>query len=469
MNRTYYKIIIYVLFSLLATVAYARPIDDAKGLYNSGRYEEAITALKFIVNSEKKNGTANYYLGLCYLVTGRTSDAINPLEIAETKGVADASRQLAIIAFDKYDMSLASKHIDAWEKQLRIDKKSIPDELEEMRSRALLMRNMLERVEKIEIIDSLVVDKDKFFTHYRLSPGAGKLKDGSTLPDKYAEENPEVVFVPQNGTEEFWAMSIDGGPTQLVSASVLDDGLIENPQVYSSDLNEGGEANFPYLMSDGMTFYYANNGENSIGGYDIFISRRDSDGGTYQPQNIGMPYNSPFDDYMLVIDEEAGLGWWATDRNQIPGKITIYVFRPNDVRVNYDVNDPNIKDFAFIRSIKPTQTSDVDIESLLSNPALKPSSETESQEFMLSLGNGKIYTSLSNFKNKEAIQTMKQYLDRTKDLQEMERQLADLRTRYAKGDKSVSEQILSLEKRILSAQTMIKRLKNNVIQQETGK
>lgn len=469
MNRLYQKITIILLFPLLATMAYSKPIDDAKALYNSGKYEEAITALKSILNSEKKNGTANYYLGLSYLATGKTKEAVNPLEMAESRGVADASKQLAILAFDEYDMTRASKHIDAWEKQLRVDKKSIPDELEDMRSRALLMRNMLERVEKIEIIDSIVVDREKFFTHYRLSPGAGKLKDGSALPQKYAEENPEVVFVPQNGTEEFWARSIDGGATQLVSASVLDDGSIENPQIYSADLNEGGDANFPYLMSDGMTFYYANNGENSIGGYDIFISRRDSEGTTYQPQNIGMPYNSPFDDYMLVIDEEAGLGWWATDRNQIPGKVTIYVFRPNDVRVNYDVNDPNIKDFAFIRSIKPTQTSNADIESLLSNPALKYSTETESQDFILSLGNGTIYTSLSNFKNKEAVQTMKQYLDRVKDLQEMERQLADLRSQYANGNKSVSEQIFSLEKRVLSAQTMLKRLRNNAIKQELGK
>ncbi len=58
----------------------------------------------------------------------------------------------------------------------------------------------------------------------------------------------------------------------------------------------------PFFMSDGVTLYYANDGDESIGGYDIFISRKGEDG-FLQPQNIGMPYNSPYDDYMLAIDE----------------------------------------------------------------------------------------------------------------------------------------------------------------------
>ena len=93
-------------------------------------------------------------------------------------------------------------------------------------------------------------------------------------------------------------------------------------------------------MPDGVTLYFANNGENSLGGYDIFMTRRsdgDGEGKEYfQPQNVGMPYNSPFNDFMMAIDEASGLGWWATDRNQIPGKVTVYVFIPSQMRVNVE-------------------------------------------------------------------------------------------------------------------------------------
>ena len=105
------------------------------------------------------------------------------------------------------------------------------------------------------------------------------------------------------------------------------------------------------MMQDGMTIYYANNGTSSLGGYDIFISRKD-DNEYYKPQNIGMPYNSPYDDYMLAIDETTGVGWWATDRNQLGDSITIYKFIPQDMRINYDVDTIDLVKFARIQDYR---------------------------------------------------------------------------------------------------------------------
>ena len=38
------------------------------------------------------------------------------------------------------------------------------------------------------------------------------------------------------------------------------------------------------------------------------------------PENVGMPFNSPYNDYMYVIDEFNDLGWFASDRYQPEGK-----------------------------------------------------------------------------------------------------------------------------------------------------
>ena len=56
-----------------------------------------------------------------------------------------------------------------------------------------------------------------------------------------------------------------------MQSSRLADGSWEQPEPLGDVLNEGGDANFPFLMSDGVTLYFANDGENSLGGYDIFI------------------------------------------------------------------------------------------------------------------------------------------------------------------------------------------------------
>ena len=49
-------------------------------------------------------------------------------------------------------------------------------------------------------------------------------------------------------------------------------------------INEGiSEANYPFMMTDGTTFYFAAKGKESIGGYDIFVTRADSENGRRSP------------------------------------------------------------------------------------------------------------------------------------------------------------------------------------------
>lgn len=43
-------------------------------------------------------------------------------------------------------------------------------------------------------------------------------------------------------------------------------------------------------MADGVTLYYASDGEGSLGGYDIFVTRYDSESSSYlRPDNIECP------------------------------------------------------------------------------------------------------------------------------------------------------------------------------------
>ena len=63
-------------------------------------------------------------------------------------------------------------------------------------------------------------------------------------------------------------------------------------------------ADYPYVLTDGITIYYASDGPGSMGGYDIFVTRYNTNTDSYlMPENVGMPFNSPYNDYMYVIDE----------------------------------------------------------------------------------------------------------------------------------------------------------------------
>lgn len=452
----------------LAFGASAAAIDDAKKLYFDEKYDEALPRLEALAKRSPRDGTVNFYLGATLRALGRDADAVAPLKKAEDRGVADASRYLAEMAMADYRVDDADEHLSAWSAALKKKKKSLPESYDNMSSTLLRMRNMLDRVEKIEVIDSINVDADEFFRYYRLSAQAGRLVSAARLPGSGAS----VIYIPESNSEMLWAAADSTGRYRLYESAILDDGTVEHPQPSDDSLGEGGSANYPFLMPDGVTLYFANDGENSLGGYDIFMtSRADGDSGYLKPQNIGMPYNSPYNDYMLAIDEVSGLGWWASDRTQIPGKVTIYVFIPSQMRVNYPLTDEHLTDAARLTSIALTQRPDADYTALRTKIFSADTAATDlggaMPTFLMDMGNGKVYTSLSDFKREAGRRSMVEYLGERVKLRKLLEQLDELRARYAAGDHSLGLRILDLEAEERDMRAGLAVLRNAVVRNET--
>lgn len=229
-------------------------------------------------------------------------------------------------------------------------------------------------------------------------------------------------------------------------------------------------------MSDGMTLYFANDGSNSLGGYDIFMTRRsDSDSGErsyFQPQNLGMPYNSPFNDYMMAVDETSGLGWFASDREQIPGKVTIYIFAPSQMRVNVESDDPDIASMALLRDISLFQKEGGDYKSMLAQRLPSDSNdevlETSGPSFVIDGGNGKIYYRVSDFSNTRARSAMLEAMAAESALRRHIDQENALREEYRKGNKNVSDRILESEKETVRLRKQLLNLRNRAIKLENN-
>ena len=467
------NIIIPVL--LLSLSASAAPIDDAKRLYREGDYAGAVDKLRKILKTKPKDGTANYYLGLSLIELGDYAAASEPLEKAEARGVADASRILASRALDEYRVDDADTHIETWKKSLAKAKKDEPEELAAMQRRAMRMSNMLERVESIEILDLIVVDSADFFKAYRLSAAAGRILQPDAVRRIGAGNDAaelSVAYMPQNNSEILWSAADESGVYSLYGANILDDGTLDHSVALDQSLADGGNARFPFLMPDGVTLYFANDGENSLGGYDIFMTRRNEneDGAYYQAQNMGMPYNSPYDDYMLAIDETSGLGWFATDRNRIPGKVTVYVFAPSAMRVNVDTDDPRLASLARLDNIAMTRKEGVDYKSLLESrlPAASQSQSIDADPrlFALDMGGGKVYTALSDFHNERAQSAMLEALATKLSLGRKIEETEALREQYRQGDTSVSQQILDDEREIAKLRRNYRSQINNAVRLE---
>ena len=209
---------------------------------------------------------------------------------------------------------------------------------------------MLSAMQKIMFIDSMVVDKNDFVRHIPLSPDCGKLEQKDSL-GQYTNELKDYRLTTVFNTED----SI----CQLMASDYIGN---EWTKPVLADGFDDASVNFPYLMPDGTTLYFAQKGQKSIGGYDLFVTRYDAESGTYlRAENIGMPFSSEANDYLYAIDETNQLGYLVTDRRQPEGKVCIYVFIPNDSRRVYDqaaYSEQMIRSLARIDSISATWTND---------------------------------------------------------------------------------------------------------------
>ena len=207
-------------------------------------------------------------------------------------------------------------------------------------------------------------------------------------------------------------------------------------------INEAMNADYPYVLTDGITIYYASDGPGSMGGYDIFVTRYNTNTDSYlMPENVGMPFNSPYNDYMYVIDEFNDLGWFASDRYQPEGKVCIYVFIPNSSKqvYNYEGMDPDkMISLAQLHSIKDTWT-DTDAvkaarERLRTAANAKPRT-TKKHDFQFVIDDHSTYYQLDDFRSPQAKASYGKYNQLEQSHKQLQEKLEDMRSEYSRADK----------------------------------
>lgn len=458
-------------------------VEDVRALMDSGNYQESLDmVLSELQNNPQSEqaGALNALAGEILILDGRQSEALPYLEKAMAKGVADAYLSSGRLALRSYDFPKASEMYGKYFSLKEKASKTPSDDARREKEGIEAAESMFERVENITIIDRIDVDANDFFTHYKLSPESGVLLSDEVIGSDYPELASEAqfyspVFQNERGNFRLWAQSdtTNDNRIYIVESNRFVDGGWEKPQNKNNVLNGGGDAAFPFMMADGVTLYFASNGDGTIGGYDIFRSNRDAATAEYKsPVNMGMPYNSPYNDYMLAIDESTGVGWWASDRNQLPdNKISIYMFIPNEFRKNYTTDNPNLKSLALLNDISLAQPEEAveTIDSLRKAIAdIKPAEITADPEFDFMIAPGVVYHNLDDFTSEKAAGLMSQWMEKTQKFEVQKEQLKELRTQFSdnKSDASLRSQILSIEKRVEKDRKSLDKLRGEIVKAE---
>ena len=317
--------------------------------------------------------------------------------------------------------------------------------------------NMREMTQQIIIVDSIVVNKDQFLASIRLSSECGQLMNTGAF---FHNQLQGTLYLNEMGNKVYFSQP-DGHQQQLYTSDKLGNEW-SKPQPLQG-LSEGiDEASYPFMLTDGLTFYFAGKGEESIGGYDIFMTRYDSRSGSFlKPENIGMPFNSEANDYMYAIDEANRIGYFVSDRRQPEGKVCIYIFIPSDTRKTYDnskYTEEQIRNFADIASIADTWGNGTERKAALDRIKSKYATHDVPGQ-LVSTGDA---ASAVEFHSKEANSLYQKLLKEQNALDIVNSNLDLLRQKYHKANaserNSMKSEILKLEEQALQLNTSVKQL-----------
>jgi outer membrane protein OmpA-like peptidoglycan-associated protein/tetratricopeptide (TPR) repeat protein len=102
------------------------------------------------------------------------------------------------------------------------------------------------------------------------------------------------------------------------------------PKNLGSNINSNEYEKSPYLHTDGKTLFFASTNFPSLGGFDVFYSRKDSSGLWQKPINIGYPINTVADEISLFVSTDGNRAYFASNQLQGVGGWDIYSFALHD-------------------------------------------------------------------------------------------------------------------------------------------
>jgi outer membrane protein OmpA-like peptidoglycan-associated protein/tetratricopeptide (TPR) repeat protein len=141
---------------------------------------------------------------------------------------------------------------------------------------------------------------------------------------RYKETQPSLSA---DGRTLYFASDRPGGKGQLdIWVTVKDEeGNWSQPVNLGDKINTRQHEMSPFIHFDNQTLYFASEGYPGLGGFDLYISRKDSSGKWTTPENLGYPINTNEDEIGLIVNSRGNHAYFSSGRDPNVGK-DIYMF-----------------------------------------------------------------------------------------------------------------------------------------------
>lgn len=465
---------LYILLSLLfvSSITLAQTLQRGRELFLQEDYSGAKPIMLKFLKQKPDDASRNYWYGVCCYETGEQNKSITYLEKAAEKNIVKAYRYIGDYYFQRESYSLAIENYESFISGMKADSELHNTKTESFYTHRVdslkALYRMIRSTQIVCFIDSFLINKKELRNYYMVDESVGSFYKYADFFDSPGEGE---VFLPEMGTNVIFSRREQDGIFRLYERFKSFENWVDEAPL--KGLEAPGNLRYPFMENDGVTIYYAADGPESLGGLDIFVSRRNSSTGSFLvPENMGMPFNSEANDYLYVIDEVNNLGWFATDRRQPEDTVCVYVFVPNSSRTlyNYEGGDTAaIHRAARIISIKESQT-DLDlVRTARQKLTLLAFSQTEEQEkgsFLFVIDDLTDYHELSDFKNREAHDMFIKWNQMKEKYAVDSERLENQRQAYQEASKPekdrMSQSLLELETEVMTLEREIREMEINI-------
>ncbi len=330
------------------------------------------------------------------------------------------------------------------QKRRAVKPKLTPEQIE----RQAKLERMTEKTQRILFIDSVVVPKKQLLSAYLLSPEVGQV---ARYQDIFHTQQQPDAYVHVNELASHCYLSL--APTDTTMQLYMSDNIDNRwsrPHLLKG-INDDGQfrrINYPFMMGDGETFYFAAEGGDGLGGYDIYVTRYDAEDKQFlRPVNIGMPFNSEANDYLYIIDEYSNLGWFATDRNQSKDSVCVYLFLPPTSRQTYSASGltpEEIAPYARINRIADTWTDETARQEALNrlqNVNRHEQQKPADREFTFVVNDNLTYTRLADFRAPGSKRLFQELQSHQQQYQRLQAALDKARDYYAQASQDERDEL----------------------------
>ena len=266
-------------------------------LFKYADKSKSIPYLKKAIKDPKVDPRAYFYLGRVYHYNYLFQDALNQ--------------------YKKYKSLASSKQAKSLNLEMYINMSE---------NGQSLMKNLSD----IVVIDKKTTSVDKFNYSYDLKDIGGRIlvtEEFQTKIDKKKNHKSIIYFPPLNQDILFYSSYGEVGDNGLdiYFKKRLSGGGWSSPKILPENINSPYDEDFPFLNSNGTTFYFSSMGHNSMGGYDIFRCNYDATTNDFGPiSNLDYKINSTDDDILYLVDKNNKNAIFSSKRSSEGGMIDVY-------------------------------------------------------------------------------------------------------------------------------------------------